>query len=67
MQQLLGYRSFLTPKPLVQEQPKSFPLSKKWSTGVLPFTITSLTVYSWTSNPADMASFEPLKAHGMEV
>jgi hypothetical protein len=31
-----------------------------WSTGVLPFTVTSVTVYSWTSNPADMASFEPL-------
>jgi hypothetical protein len=57
---LLSYRSFLTPKPVTPEPPRTGPLSKMWSTGVLPFTVTSLTVYSWTANPEEMASFEPL-------
>jgi hypothetical protein len=57
-QQLLDYRSYLTPKPAPPPSAQSGPPSKMWSTGVLPFTITSLTVYSFTTHRQDMAVFE---------
>jgi hypothetical protein len=56
-QQLLDYRSFLTPTPPLPELTKA-DLARFWSTGTLPFTVTSVTFYSWTTSPNNMALFE---------
>jgi hypothetical protein len=57
-QQLLDYRSYLTPKPAPPESAQTGPTSKMWSTSVLPFTVTSVTVYSFTTNREEMARYE---------
>ena len=54
---LLDQRSSAMPEPKPLASGKTGPPGS-WSTGTLPFTVKSLTVFSWTTNPDEMTTFE---------